>query len=137
MNDNRFKGKTYEELYKRDWEMIQKDIDESSPFSFEYKHEWEWKGLWIGDAIGEFINPILNPNNYTKQAIKEIEKKQKQLFENENELFSTDFGDFNARYCYIGKKYIIFYDKNKKKLASIENSKVRDLMDENGYIIDR
>ena len=135
--DERFKDKTYEELYKRDLQHIRKDIlDDNTPFNFEYNHEWTYNGLWIGDAIQQYVNPILNPNNYVDFVIEELEKMKHNLFTSENNLFSTNLGDVNAKYCYINKKFITFYDKNKKQVASIKRSKIYDLMNERGYIID-
>jgi len=135
--DDRFIGKTYEELYERDLKEVEEFIEEINPFEFKYNHEWTYNGLWIGDAISEFVNPILNPKIYTDVAIQKIEEKQEKTFQSDEELFSTNIGDFRAKYCYVNNKNIIFYDEDKKQIASIETSLITDLMNENGYIIDK
>ena len=135
--DNRFIGKTYEELYERDLKQIEDFIETSIPFDFKYNHEWTYNGLWIGDAISEYISPILNPTIYADVIIQKIEKEQERIFESDKELFSTNIGDFRAKYCYINNKNVIFYDKNKKQIASIESSLITSLMNENETIINK
>lgn len=134
--DKRFKNKTYEELYEIDWKRIKEDIYEADPFDFTKENEWLWGDLWIGDAI-ETINPILNPCIYTDKIIKEIEKIHSNLFVSEKQLFSTNIGDFEAKYCYIDKDTITFYNENKNKVASVHKSAISDLYNDEQYIIDK
>ena len=118
------------ENYKDNKEMMNDDC-----FRYNYTNHNKMSKEYIKDNIGEYIDCA--DIKELQELYNKIKEKQEKTFQSDEELFSTNIGDFRAKYCYVNNKNIIFYDEDKKQIASIETSLITDLMNENGYIIDK